>query len=365
MWAYRFERSSGVSVWRLPDLREGMPPTTGVEWGGSADHPRLRLVVKPGSPPVAIRLAIPGIVPVEALHLRFQMTSHGLVRGTETWADGRFMIEWQSPEGEAGIERDAVCSTRDDKQGRMENLVIPAPKLRSIPVLRLEHLGRSGDFELSELEITAVEERPLWKIGRWFLAGGWLAWAAFCIRSWPGISRGRALAAAAICVLLGVNFVIPGPWKIQRAIVPEFQLGSQSKGLPPQTRESPSSKNAAPPPALTSGAVATLGKIPDQGSLPLRVKHAISKARPLLHALLLFAPMMAFLLLLGIRPALFLALTLAASIELAQFAFGYGFGWDDVFDLVNDGVGITLAVLFYKRIHAEWSPRAILKWFTS
>lgn len=348
VWAFRFQRLPNLQTWHLADLRKGFPVTEGVEWQGQGDDLHLRLSAKSGSLPLAIRLALPGIVPISGLHLRFQMSARNLVQGAEKWEDGRFMVEWLPKNGDIESARDSIGSIRGDKLGRSESLVILAPNDGAVPVLRLENLARSGDFDLSGLEISAVQESGVWKVGRWVLAAAWMLWAALCVRSWPGVNRWRAFTAAALWVILSVNLVIPGPWHVQRPMFPEFQLGKTD--FPVSTQITPSKETISLPRVSLSGPVAALGKQSDQGSLLLRVKLAIKRARPLLHALALFGPTLAFLILVGRRPALFLAILLALAIELGEVAFGYGFGWDDVMDLVTDGIGIALAVILWSRM---------------
>lgn len=355
LWAHRFERTPGQPVWHLADLRREMPAVAGVEWRGAPDHPALRLRVDPRNPQVAVRLALPGAGAVEMLHLRFRMSARGLTPGAQDWETGRFMIEWHPPDGSPEVEQDPVGGIKLDQQGDPVAFVARPQNGPAVPSLRLEHLGRAGEFELADLEIIAVHERALWQTGRWFLAIGWFAWIAACIRSWPGISRWRALCAALVWLLMGIHFVIPGPWKIQRPIGGDFRLGEPAHA--PPAAKAPPSVAGQTPVVIASGAIASIGKIPERGSLALRVKHAIKQARPLLHVFLLFAPALAFVWLLGRKRALFLAVPLALAIELAQTAFGYGFGWDDVFDLVTDAIGIALAIRVFERM-----PERLKNW---
>ncbi len=350
LWAYRYERSPGFPIWRLADLRAVAPPVPGVEWTGAPDKPKLCLKVGSDHPLVAARFAIPGMPAVNMLHLRFRMSARGLTPGSEKWEDGRFMVEWHSPDGGAGWENDPVGSIRYDQRNDLEAFVIQPLRASAVPALRLEHLGRSGEFELADLEITVIKERAIWKIGKWFLALGWLAWGTACVRSWLGTGLWRALGASVIWLLMGIYFVIPGPWKIQRPIYPSFQLGEERVGrsLPHQA---PMASETPPPPlVITSGSVPALGKIPVQGGLALRIKYFLAQARPLLHVLLLFAPSLAIACLVGRRPAFFIGVTLALAIELAQVAFGYGFDWVDVVDLANDAIGIALAIWVCKKM---------------
>lgn len=356
LWAYRFERT-GQPVVRLADLRAAATPMPRVEWLEDADGLKLRLRMEAGSPPLAVRLRIPAMLTADQLHFRFRMASSGLVPGPEIWEDGRFIVEWHQPGGTTGWENVPVCSLRLDQGGELQNSVLGPDHSPAVPMLRLEHLGRSGEFVLSDLEITPIRERLLWKIGRWFLLAGWLVWLAAFVKSWPGIARWRALSAAGIVALTGMHFVIPGPWKIQRSIYPEFRLGNEAA-----VSTSPAHADAGMEKWIRSiplGELPAMGKLPDTGSWVLKVKYRISQARPFLHVLLLLGPVLACACLVGRKPALFLGILLGISIELAQFGFGYGFGWDDVLDLFNDAVGIAFAML----IHRNLVTRFPTSWF--
>jgi hypothetical protein len=346
LWAVRFERAPGLPNWRLADLRASSPPIPGVEWTGSQDHPILRLRVDPANPRVAACFAIPGVPLAAGLHLRFRMTARGLTAGKDYWEDGRFMVDWHPADGGPTRENVPVGSIRDDLQGDPEDFVLLAPEEPAVPSLRLEHLGRAGEFELSDLEITVIDESQVWKTGKWLLMAGWLAWGVAFIRSWPGIRWWRAICVSTVWLLMGIQFVIPGPWKIQRAIYPNFLIGDEPAGLTVPPPAGQSSGTAV----IQSGPIPAVGKIPYQGSFALRVKLQISRARPLLHALLLFFPALAIAFFVGRKPAVFLVIMLALAIEAAETAFGYGFDGDDVLDLLWDAVGIVLAMWAYRKM---------------
>ena len=350
MWAFRFKRTAGIPTWRLTDLHTASPEMPGVEWAGSPERLVLRLRVDASNPRVAARIAISGAPVVEMLHLRFRIAARGLRPGYQPWEDGRFMVEWHSPDGGSVMETEPVASIRFDDQSGLESFVIYSLRGPAIPALRFEHLGLSGEFELTDLEISVIEERPLWKIGKWFLAMGWLVWGTLWIRSWPGISWCRASCASLIWLLMGIHFVIPGPWRIQRSIVPAFQLGKETAGVSSALSASATDAAGKSQLAIKPSAVSALGKTPVQGSFVLRVKVSIAKARPLLHALLLFGPSLVLAWLVGRRPALVIVVSCALAIELAQLAFGYGFDWVDVFDLACDAAGIALGFWGFGKI---------------
>jgi hypothetical protein len=324
-----------------------------VEWVGAGDHLKLRLRVDSTTPQIALRLVLPEASLLGFLHVRFRTAARGLAPGSEKWQDGRFMLEWHAADGSSEPEINPLSSHSRDDQSGMQNVVSGTRERQAIPALRLEHLGRSGEFELSGLEIVAVEERQSWKIARWLMPLGWFAWAVAFIRSWPEISLQRASAAAGVWVAMGIYCAVPGPWKILRPMASDFRLGSVESGP----------AGIAPhvvPPTLSSGALPTIGKLPEQGDWVLRVKRQLVKARPLLHAWLFFCPTVWIAFWVGRRPALCLMLGMALAIEFAQVAFGYGFGWDDVLDLLSDAAGVVLALWTLGRLK-KWSRRCIPK----
>ncbi len=339
MWVFRFEITPGARVWTLADLRASSVPVAGVEWTGATEKPLLRLWVDESHPQVAMRLALPAAPAVEMLHLRYRLHARGLTQGEEKWQTGRVMIEWHPPEGSGEPEIDPVGGIVDDKSSNADPMVAVSARGPAIPALRLEHLGRAGEFALSDLEIIPVRERELWKTGRWFLAAGFLGWLYGCVRMGSPSSRPRAIAAALVWLLMGIQFVVPGPWKLQRPLLfSEFHLGESVKaGNPAQAPPVVDPGRATP----RSGEVPPSGYLLPQGSLVLQVKLLISQARVLLHVLLLLAPTLLSAWLIGRRTTLWLAIFCAASIELAQMAFGFRFDWLDALDLVTDAAGLA------------------------
>ena len=353
LWNHRFEPVPGAPVWRLADLRPGAPAVSGVEWLGPAEKPALRLWVDPEQHPrVALRLAIPGAFAMDALHLRYRQHARGLRAGSEKWQTGRIMIEWHPTDAAGGPEIDPVGGAVDDKQsGPMAMVVVPACG-PALPALRLEQLGRAGEFTFEDLEIIAVRERGFWKTTRWLLVAGFFVWLYLLARAGSRVQRWRSLVAAMVWLVMGIHFVIPGPWKIQRPLLGDFQLSMAGAGV--SSRQAPPPVTPPAAPAVRSGEVTASGEILPQGGLALRVKHVISAARPLLHILLLLAPTLASAWLIGRRTTLLLAILCACAIELAQLALGYGFDWIDVSDLLTDAMGIVLGLWLARRFDLLW-----------
>jgi hypothetical protein len=360
LWAHRFERVSGLPVWSLADLQTGVPEVPGVEWVGPADRPVLRLKAGAQKPRVALRLAIPGVPALEMLQLRYRVVASGLTPGKEKWETGRMLIEWHSEVMAGDVEQDPVGGIKLDEDSGHVTLIAMPENGPARPALRFEHLGLAGEFEVMDLEITAVRDRELWKTGRWFLACGWLAWLVACIGPFSTAARWRVLAAAGIWLVMGIQFVVPGPWKIERPLITAFALGETVNGQP-SIQAPPLVSSGANTAVSSSGAVPPSGKIPVRGGLALRIKLLATQARPLLHMLLLMGPVFASALLVGRRPTLFLAVLLSLAIEGAQVAFGYGFDWIDILDLATDAVGIALGLWLCCRFpwgaFRQWLPR--------
>lgn len=349
LWRYRFERSPEFPTLHLADLRAAANPVPGVEWSGTYTRPRLRLRVDQTHPRVVTRIDLPHLKAVDQLHLRFQAAATNLRPGKETWADGRCLIEWLPPAGGAEWENDPFCSVRYDQASEVAELVMRPDQGPAIPALRLENLGRTGDLEISVFEATVLRERTVWKIGRWFLMAGWLAWAI----AWIGF-RGkggliRSLSAASVWLAIGIYFVVPGPWKGVRSLGGPFQIGpeitARHEAAAPASGQQITSRN---PPAGRPVVLESVGRIPDKGDFTLRIKHLAANARSLLHIALLFGPTLTIACLVGRKPARSLAMIFALATEAAEFGFGFGFDWVDVFDLACDAAGIALALAAHR-----------------
>jgi hypothetical protein len=352
LWQCRFERAEGISKVDLEDLQNISKPVPRVAWRASESGPLIQLKVVQGDPPPIARFQLPGIPAVDFLHLKFRVRANKLGPGRENWEDGRCIIEWHAPTGGSKWENDLFCSVRHDQEVISAELVVRPDQPPSIPVFRLENLGHTGDLDVSLFEATVVQERWLWKIGKWVLIGGWIAWALIWIRSRSQTGVARALVAAGIWVGFGIYFVIPGPWASYRSFGPTFELVGESRENK-KTELTPSA-SGGPVDAVRNDEflpTPTVGKIPERGSFALKIKIYAQKARPFLHVALLFGPAFMIACLVGRRSALTLSIIVAIAIEVAQFSFGFGFDRLDVFDLVCDSAGIALALVLHRYFH--------------
>ena len=367
LWQHRFKRVASLPGLSLSDLAGAATPVPGARWEGSGLETELILEVDGEGTRVSQRLALDRLGRVDFLMADFQVEATGLVPGRNYWEDGRVVIEWRDPEG--NMDLDYLVSMRGTEIGRRSTLVSrPATRQASV-ALRVEHLGKSGAFRMVQGRFAAVEETAFWRYGRWLLFTGWLLWAT-AVAGWGNASGlVRPLFAAAAWTLIAHEVIFPGPWRAFRSLVAPFEMGAEKEvspapnaGLPakpahpaPVTTAGPS-KSETPPwpvgPKKAAAPLASVGKLPPERNLLLRLKYAIKGIRPLLHVILFFAPALFFALLVGRKRSLVMCAILAGGTELAQLLFGYGATWEDLGDVVMDGAGVGLAFLAYRKVSA-------------
>lgn len=360
-WQFRFERDPSFPAYRLADLQAGMDATPGAEWCGPPESPSLKLRVSEANPRVIVRLNFPEIAAVDFLHLRYRIRAENLQQGRETWEDGRFMIQWLFA-GETAWESDYFASIRESRVSDFAECVMRPENGAATPSLRVEHLGSSGELELLNFEASVIRERAVWRYGRYGLIAGWVAWVMVWMR-WMGVSSWRRpFFAGLVCVLMGIYFVIPGPWKILLSLGGTFRIGLE---MPVVAKASPpvESSGTAAAPLPTAGVkpqsvtkpksgekLQSVGKLPDRGDITLRIKGYAHHARPLLHAAMLFAPALMIACLVGFGRAAVLMGAFSIAVETAQLGFGYGFDWIDVLDLLWNSLGILGAGFVYWKL---------------
>lgn len=282
------------------------------------------------------------------------MKSDDLALGKDYWDDGRLIIDWH-PAGGGAVEHDPVHSVRWENPGAMMEFVMRPMIGPAVPVLRLEHRGRAGELELVHFEVTVLRETWWWKIGKWFALAGWLAWACALVFSFGIKHRCRGILAAVVWLTMSLFLVVPGPWKIIRPMGSEFLIGSEVTGT--HFVDSASTTRIAEPPQSPGDDPASVGKIPIQGDLSLRIKSYLSNLRQFLHLVLLVAPACVIALLVGWRVSLALSVIFSLSVEGAQAVFGYGFDWIDVADLACDGFGIGVGLLLAKVLQRKFTRK--------
>ena len=361
LWQFRFARSPQDPTLTLADLKASASLGEGATWIATANQPALRLRPTTPSNPVMEHIPLPGLPASHWLHLKFHLSAENLRLGPQPWSDGRLILEWRT---DTIREFDAICSVRDNQDSKIVEVIARPNQGSATPSLHLENLGHSGDFNIHLLEATVVEERALWRIGKWALLTAWAAWFAVAagftkthLRPWPWVAGG-------VWLLMALNCSFPGPWKTLRPLTAPFRLGPEvqrpltpkpSNNPPvaqaPTTNVQPSSPTTVLPPAPPP---LNLGRIPSQDSPLVKLKDAIYRRspalKPLFHSPLLFVPTLLSLFLISPRRTFLLAGLSAIAIEATQLAFGYSLDWLDALDLLCDAIGILLAWLTWRRL---------------
>ncbi len=369
LWQHRFERSPDHRSYTLGDLRDAAELAPGSEWLEGPSGPVLRMVVDGNHQNIVARMTFPGLGPVEFLHVRHTMASRKLLPGQEIWQDGRLFIEWHDTPDSPDQENDPIYSTRYDREPKAEELVMYPHRSPAVPVLRVEHLGISGEMDIQGVEITILRESWFWKPGRWVLTVAWLIWLYALMRP---VARGLRPGTAVVAVgwlFMGLYFVVPGPWKSLRPLGPPFVIGGKSTPAvqqpvapvaapageapvaeapvaAPPAQEAPSvTPPVASPASKAVSKLKALGKIPENGDISLTVKRLAAKSKWMLHVALLFVPVFFTACLVGRKQAIGLGVLFSLAVEVAQIGFGYGSDSTDLIDLAADAGGIVLALL--------------------
>ena len=353
LWNFRYTMENEAETVSLETFRAAYPELPpGADWEETDGEHRLRIRRCEGEPPVVLNMRLPYVKEVDGgVLVKCVLKAQNLHAGDFRWEDGRILLCWNSPEGEA-LGVDPVGSARDDETSDEKPFVLVPDVEGAIPELQIEHLGQAGELVVEKLELVPVRERRLWRYGRWGLFAGWATWLFLFLRGPPTLGWIRKATAVGLWLALAMSLAVPGPWENKRPLVFSFQCERV-----PGSGASASNLAVDSCSHLIGRAEGKqFGKLPMGGSAVLKIKQHFKSLRPLLHSLLFFAPTLLLIWLVGRRQALILAFGLVAAIEVAQTAYGYGFDTMDVLDLLTDSIGIT-AALFASRWLCVWWRR--------
>jgi hypothetical protein len=313
-------------------------------------------------------------------HIRFKATCEGVEAGRYSWDDACITLIWIDATGKMAPDFLSLWSAKGDVQ-ISRDMVVPLARHGTLPKIIITNRGRAGEFTLHSFSMQMVAYRPGIFAAIGLLVAAWLAWGAWGIRRWVVGTAANPLkltAAAALWVAFGWFSSLPGPWIPWQSIGEPYPIevvrspAEAPKVIPtptPPTVPTPAPKPTAPPangnppsnPAPSPLATAP-APVPDPapappptppapqplpaaqegapegiGGGPIRWLLAHLPAVKKVAHLVGFALLTVLLgLLTGSRRAVWPALALAALSEFCQWAFGFGFGWDDVLDLVLD-----------------------------
>ncbi len=375
VWNHRFEQFPGTQTLSGNELRELSEERDGVEWVETSAGTMLKLSKEEADPIVYVKIPLPAPPDCTAIHLSYKLQAKQIIRGKQTWDDGRLNLAWLTSDKE---QIQQVSSVVGDMVMECASIISLAPEPASIAQLHIAHLGLSGDFEVSGLEVTFVRQRPWWGYAAaalWLMIGGWVF---VCLKAVSKVHSARAGLASLLCMSVVLVALIPGPWILKRPLVVEkFALSAadmretptkpveapkpnapttQAPQIPnereavvvPPTQEEPGQSNDAKPtkpPQSVTVETTIERKTVIQGNPLLSIKDGLKKFKGILHTLLFAGIASVLALLLGWRTSVVACLGLAAMSELCQLAFGYGLDIGDVLDVLLDALGIVIGCI--------------------
>lgn len=337
-WAHRFAPADGAvrvgmdNLVLLGDVPVGFRRGSGV----------MRISAGDGLP---VGFAIPGVGGASHLWVRYHVAALGIESGAGRWANGRLFFEWMDGGEVVGVT--PIDTARLDMDRGEQTVVVSSPRAGSVPVVRFQNLGSSGDFVMKDMVVVSARERRVWSWGKWFFAIGFLAVVAVLAGGTKKPARWRGWAAAGIWVAVAAGYAFPGPWELERGFVVPFVFeevsGYQYSGDDGEVARMDVVQAGEP----------LMERLPPPADIGLRLKVGLPWLRPMMHMVMLFVPVLGMAYFVGVRRAFWLGWALSLSIEVAQTLYGFGFGWDDVFDLAVNGVGIFAALWVHRKFAAR------------
>lgn len=347
-WNHQFEAAPGGETVSLHQLNWLTPPEDHIQHDPSA------IEISATAPVRHATLGLPFACKSDYLFIRITARAKNLLPGNEIWQDGRIFLEWLTPDNRRAAVT-PIHSARGNSQASLRFAVkVPPGNLR--PVLQMQNLGKQGEYQVQKIELTPAHHTNLWKWGSTLISVATIFLVSSLLAIHSPHPWHRRLLASCITILFAYLFIIPGPWPKRVGMgqslhwPPTPSMGATTPPLTNQPTARALTKKLTDHQAPSTLPVAAqYTKLPEPDNLALRAKKALKKIRPLLHVALLFLPVLLVSFCVGAKPGFLLGLAMAIGIESAQWLFGYGFHTDDVWDLLSNLCGISLAVFCYLR----------------
>ena len=145
-WNHQFEPVSGGHVVRLNDLQIVNPQSAHIKRESNS------LILSALGETRHATFELPLGITSSHLFVRVSAQAKQLIAGDEIWQDGRTFIEWLTPENQRATVSPIQSAQGDTSLTACFAIKVPLGDLR--PVLRLENLGKKGDYILKEIELT-------------------------------------------------------------------------------------------------------------------------------------------------------------------------------------------------------------------
>ena len=304
----------------------------------------------------------PGDTP-GASHFWVRMTSSGeeLEAGDLPWQRARLVVNYRDDRGELLPKTPGVSVGVGTFSSQTICKVVKIDPSEGRLYFTIQNLALDGTFTVEELEIRAVRNRSWFPMVGLTLGFSWFLWILTVIRRWLGTvagTRGHFVAATTFFAA-GSFLVFPGPWHPLVPLGPLFMLPAAPLTVPdavaaPTTPQSPAQHTGEPSTTMKpSASPQPRWQVPVHSppgtSVIERVFQFKEHFRPLLHLAAFAALTFIFSALLDPGKGWLPVSALGLASEAMQVAFGFGFDWLDVFDLLLDAAGIAFGLWLHHR----------------
>lgn len=340
-----------VFLWERQFLRSPDQPTIVLlEEGGS----RLSFEKTRVEPDLVHAVMLPYEKPVHSLLVSCSHAAKDLLIRDEPWQSGRVFVEWLNEEGNA-LSTDTIFGMKGtDKRPRISQTVVRCRAGKGFPVIRFEHLGRSGRMEIEDMTVFPVQSRNWNGLFAAVLLCFWLLWLIFFVRSFSTAENWRCVTGAIGLLAMGWFLIVPGPWAHPRPFGTSFAVGQSDENNRLVPIDIRGKKEASSP--------ETLGELPIQGSWLIQVRMLLRVLRPILHVLLFAVPAVGLAYLCGVRCSVVSLVFVTLLVEVSQAFFWFGADWIDLIDLLVDWGGIALALVLYIKVIERPGGGRFVQW---
>lgn len=397
-WQYRFEALQDQPALTLAHTpREVMRVPTGVLKEEEGEG--LRLDAAPEIPSLEFRWK--ERPQARFAHVVVDASCDKVEIGKNRWDDARISLLWINAQGKLAADYMPLWSGKGDEPRGSHDLVVPLDRQGTLPKIVIENRGGAGELHLYYLSFQPVAYRAGLPEATVLLVAAWLGWAAWGLRRWvmAGAAWPKILAGAGLWLAFAWLSTLPGPWLPYHSLFRPFPIPVVPAPPPqptpppvpvpvpvPQPTPTPTpgpvvAVNPAPPsnPAVTPSPApvnppppvakppqplpsAAEGPAEGVGGGPIRwmlARHPELKKYS--HLVGFSALAFALSLLAGSKRGMWPSLVLGALSEFYQWAFGFGFGWDDVLDLVLDTASVMVGIALWWLLMKWWRRRASVR----
>lgn len=388
-WQFRFEQEGPVLNTPFAPELPGWEWKEGNDQANATREPGVLTLTKGrGEPMISVEKPLGPMSGVRFVRVSMDAKWTDAVQGGNLcWATPRAIIFGKNEKGDVIWPRDhAMILALGTQDWHREEAVFDLPPELVEARFGFQHLGDGGTFQVRNVEICVVKQRPWFPFAITALTCLWVAWATATVL--PGIHHQRWIRGIlAGATLVGATWllVFPQPRFIYHPLIGQFQLGQKTQPAPHKTVPPPPPSLPSPPPPETPTEPVAL---PEQPAPPATVPPAptteavVAQPEPppvpeqresrgleneirvlrdqfnFLHLVAFGAFGFVLFSLAGLKIWPLTAIIVFASEALPNYQLHQYWDQGDIADLAMDSLGLLLAALAVTIIKRFWQRRA-------